>query len=175
MQQYRISREDQRLQHASAQQRDGHRYSGRLASFFTGQTCVAPDGHILAVKITEVTGPAGGDAIAVFDRTEMKGRHDQQVYEKSESGFFMSPAGDGVEVCTRGIWGWIGVEFPDWRTIIPGENLPDAQVISIDAEVLYRLAKALTPKGEKLFVTIEFNPGNLLAVVAPVSTRTGPA
>jgi len=161
--QYKISREDQRLQHASAQQRDGHRYSGLPGVFFTGQTCVASDGRIMAVKITESPDPPV-DAIAIFDRPDMKGRHDEQVYEKSESGFFVSPAGDRVEISLEGS-GDGRRRFPDWRTIIPGENLTEAQVLCLDAELLYRLAKALIPKGEKLVVTVEFNPGNLLAVV----------
>ncbi len=163
MQQYKISREDQRLQNASAQKRDGHRYSGMPGVFFTGQTCVASDGHILAVKITESPDPPV-DAVAIFDRPEMKGRYDEQVYEKAESGFFVSPAGDRVEISPEG--SGVGQRrFPGWRQIIPAENFAEAQVIYLDAELLYRLAKALTPKGEKLFVTIEFNPGNLLAVV----------
>jgi hypothetical protein len=162
--QYKISREDQRLQHAA--DRQSVRYTGLNGVFFTGQTCVASDGRILAVKITESPDPPV-DSVAVFDRPEMKGRVDEQIYQKDESGVFVSPAGDRVEISVEGP-GDGRRRFPDWRQIIPGENLRDAQVISLDAELLYRLAKALVPKGEKLSLTLEFTPGESLAVV-----RTG--
>jgi hypothetical protein len=55
--------------------------------------------------------------------------------------------------------------FPDWKQIVPAENLTDARVICLDAELLCRLAKALIPKGEKLVVTLEFSSDNTLAVV----------
>ena len=171
--QYRISRADQRLQHASAQVRDAPRYSGLPGVFFTGQTCVASDGRIMAVKITESPDPPV-DAIGIFDKPEMKGRHDEQVYEQTGSGFFVSPAGDRVEISPEGS-GDSHRRFPDWKTIIPAENLAEAHVICLDAELLYRLAKALVPKGEKLVVTIEFSPGNLSAVVraADYADRAG--
>jgi hypothetical protein len=161
MQQYKISREDQRLQHAA--DRQSVRYAGLNGVFFSKPVCVASDGRILAVKLTESADPPV-DSIAIFDRPEMKGRHDEQIYEKSESGSFVSPAGDRVEVSLEGA-GDGQRRFPDWRQIVPAENFIDARVICLDAELLYRLAKALIPKGEKLVVTLEFSPGDWLAVV----------
>jgi hypothetical protein len=161
--QYKISREDQRLQHASAQQRDGHRYSGLPGVLFSKPVCVASVGRILAGKLTEPPDPPV-DAIAFFDRPEMKGRHDEQIYEKGEFGSFVSPAGDRVDISFDG-WGEGRRRFPDWKQIVPAENLTDARVICLDAELLYKLAKALIPKNENLVVTLEFSDGDWLAVV----------
>ncbi len=161
--QYRLSREDQRLQYASAQERDGHRYSGLPGVFFSGPICVASDGRILAVKFTESPDPPV-DAIAIFDRPEMKGRHDEQVYEKSETEFFVSPAGDRAEISPEGSRDGQR-RFPAWKQVIPAEDSADRRVLCVDAELLYRLAKALIPKGEQLVVTLDFTPGELFAPV----------
>jgi hypothetical protein len=158
---YTISREDQRLQHAA--DRQSVRYAGLSGVFFTGPVCVASDGRILAVKLTESPDPPV-DSIATFDRQKMKGRHDDQVFEKSESGSFVSPAGDRVDISLEGP-GEGRRRFPDWKRIIPAENFTEARLICLDAELLYRLAKALIPKGEKLYVTVEFTPGNYFAPV----------
>jgi hypothetical protein len=158
---YKISREDQRLQHAT--DRQSVRYPGLSGVFFSKPICVASDGRILAVKLTESPDPPV-DSIAIFDRPEQKGRQDEQVYEKSDSGSFVSPAGDRVDVSLEGS-GDGRRRFPDWKQIVPAENLNDAKAICLDAELLYRLAKALIPKGEKLVVTLEFSPGDWLAVV----------
>jgi hypothetical protein len=163
--QYKISRQDQRLQHACEKQRAGGRYSGLCGVFFTGKTCVASDGRIMAVKITESPAPPV-DAIAMLDRPEMKGRHDEQIYESTSSGFFVSPTGDRAEIVPEGS-GEGQRRFPAyWKDIIPSEKLANVQSICFNAEFLYRLAQALIPRGEDLVVRIEFSPDGSMAVVA---------
>ena len=54
-------------------------------------------------------------------------------------------------------------KFVDWERVVPKET--SGRTISLDAELLYKLARALTDKGEDCYITIHLPFGNLDAML----------
>jgi hypothetical protein len=145
---FAVHENDQRMAHACDED-GGGRYAIQ-AVHFNCTMVAATDGRILAVKRKESVGV--DNKLISFGSPEQK---KQKRNAPSCMTYFKMPNGDHLSPDGKNSAREIDARFPRYESVIPSH--PGKFVVSLDAELLLRLAKAITPKDENYTVMLEID------------------
>lgn len=133
------------------------RYTLRAVKFdVEGKRIMATDGHILAIVPCE---PAEGDHSSLIPLDAMKAIRTMERASKhvpvqvTTNGKITAKGGGGTSEFEA-----MEGQFPNVDMVVPKDGAWTL-TIGLDAELLYKLAKAITPKGEGLIVKLQIKDG----------------